>query len=69
VGIRRRPVVVAAAARTPARRVHGVDKARPWEVPRVLGGVFGAQVAMGTTGGGGAPAAAAMARRAVGERR
>jgi hypothetical protein len=68
VGIRRRPVAVAAAARTPARRAHGVDKARPWEVPQVLGGVFGVQVAMGTAGGGGAPAAA-MARRAMGERR
>jgi hypothetical protein len=53
VGIRRRPAAVAAAARAPARLAHGVDNKRPWEVPRVLGGVLGAQVAMGTAGGGG----------------
>jgi hypothetical protein len=37
VGVRRRPAAVAAATRAPARRAHGVDKARAWEVPRVLG--------------------------------
>jgi hypothetical protein len=31
VGVRRRPTAVAAAARAPARRAHGVDKAQPWE--------------------------------------
>jgi hypothetical protein len=31
VGLQRRPAAVAAAARTPARRAHGLDKARPWE--------------------------------------
>jgi hypothetical protein len=57
VGIRRRPAAVAAAARAAARWAHRVDNKRPWEVPRVLGSVLGAQVAMGTAGGGGAPAA------------
>jgi hypothetical protein len=37
VGIRRRPAAVAAVARAPAWRAHGVDNARAWEVPRVLG--------------------------------
>jgi hypothetical protein len=67
VGIQRRPAAVSAAARSPARRAHGVDNARPWEVPRALGSILGAQVVKGTAGGGGAPAAAAMARRAVGD--
>jgi hypothetical protein len=69
VGFQRRSAAVAAAARAPARWAHGVDNKRPWEVPRVLRGVLGVQVAMGTAGGGGAPEAAAMARRAVGRRR
>jgi hypothetical protein len=67
VGIQRRQAAVAAVARSPARRAHGFDNARPWEVPRALG-VLGAQVVKETAGEGGAPAAAAaMARRAVGD--
>jgi hypothetical protein len=55
--------VVAATARSPARWGHWVDYKRPWEVPRVLGSVLGARVVKGAAGGGGAPVAAAMARR------
>jgi hypothetical protein len=44
VGIQRRSAAVAATAWSPARRAHGVDNARPWEVPRALGSVLGAQV-------------------------
>jgi hypothetical protein len=62
-GVRRRLTAVAAAARSPARRRLGVDYKRPWEAPRVLGSVLGAQVVKGSAGGGGTPAAAAMARR------
>jgi hypothetical protein len=62
VGIRRRPAAVAAAVRAPERCSHEVDNKRPWEVPRVLGGVLGAQVVKGTAGGGGALAAVALAR-------
>jgi hypothetical protein len=63
VGNRRRPAAVDAAARSPARWEHWVDYKRLWEAPWVLGSVLGARVVKGTAGRGGAPAAAAMARR------
>jgi hypothetical protein len=68
-GVRWRRPAPTAGARAPARTRLGVDKARPREVLQVLRSVLGAQVVMGTARGGGAPAAAAMARRAVGRRR
>jgi hypothetical protein len=65
VGFQRRSAAVAAAARAPARWAHGVDNKRPWEVPRVLGGVLGVQVAMGTAGGGGGNGATSSGETAV----